>query len=88
VWARSDDAYAWLDRFLTTECFKSLVVPHLKLEIERHSLPNLRALNFVVRGLLGGGVAASTRVDGQAKGLGEYLRSKIIDIPDVLLEPR
>jgi hypothetical protein len=88
VWARSDDAYAWLDGFLTTECFKSLVVPHLKLEIERHSLPNLRAVNFVVRGLLGNGVAACTRLDPQAKGLGEYLRSKIIDIPDALLEPR
>jgi hypothetical protein len=88
VWARSDDAYAWLDWFLTDHCFKNLVVPHLALDVERHSLPNLRAINFVVRGLLGDGVAASTRLDGQAKGLGEYLRSKLVEIPDVLLEPR
>ncbi|MHB8665619.1 MAG: acyclic terpene utilization AtuA family protein [Acidimicrobiales bacterium] len=88
VWARSDEAYAWLDGFLTTECFKRLVVPHLALEVDRCPLPNLRAINFVVRGLLGDGVAANSRVDGQAKGLGEYLRSKIVDIPTALLEPR
>ena len=43
--------------------------------------PNLRALNFVVVGLLGEGVASSTRPDPQAKGLGEYLRSRLVDIP-------
>jgi hypothetical protein len=55
------------------------------LDVERHELPNLRALNFVVVGLLGRGVAASTRTDPQAKGLGEYLRAKHVDIPELLL---
>jgi hypothetical protein len=64
------------------------VVPDSTVQVERHSLPNLRAINFVVRGLLGDGVAACNRVDSQAKGLGEYLRSKAVDIPDVLLAPR
>ena len=50
-----------------------------------HALPNLRALNFVVDGLLGAGVAASTRFDPQAKALGEWLRGRHLDIPEALL---
>ncbi|MCV5968556.1 AtuA-related protein, partial [Lactococcus petauri] len=49
--------------------------------IERYPLPNLRAVLFVVRGLLGDGVASSTRVDPQAKSLGEWLRARTIDVP-------
>ncbi len=48
-------------------------------------LPNLRALNFVVEGLLGEGVAAQARFDPQAKGLGEWLRARHLDIPEALL---
>jgi hypothetical protein len=53
--------------------------------VTRHLLPNLRALNFVIDGLLGAGVAASTRFDPQAKGLGEWLRARHTDIPVALL---
>jgi hypothetical protein len=49
--------------------------------IKRSELPNLHALNFVIVGLLEEGVAASTRMDAQAKGLGEYLRAKMVDLP-------
>ena len=52
----------------------------------RHALPNLRALNFVVEGLLGEGVASSTRQDPQAKGLGEWLRARYVEIPVSLIE--
>ena len=52
------------------------------LEVERYELPNLLALNFVVEGLLGDGVAASLRSDPQAKSLGEYLRAKVVDLPE------
>jgi hypothetical protein len=51
------------------------------LEIRRFELPNVLALNFVVVGLLGEGVASSTRPDPQAKSLGEYVRSRLVDIP-------
>ena len=50
-----------------------------------HALPNLCSLNFVVHGLLGDGVAASTRSDAQAKSLGEFLRARLVDIPRSLL---
>ena len=48
-------------------------------------LPNLRAVNFVIEGILGEGVAYQARFDPQAKGLGEWLRSRHIDIPESLL---
>ena len=44
--------------------------------VERYEFPNLRAVNFVLRGFLGEGVAASSAFDPQAKGLGEYFRSR------------
>ncbi len=56
------------------------------LEVDRYELPNLLALNFVVKGLLGDGVAASLRSDPQAKSLGEYLRAKVVPIPVALLD--
>jgi hypothetical protein len=55
------------------------------LPVTRHVLPNLRALNFVVDGLLGEGVAYNARHDPQAKALGEWLRSRVVDVPEVLL---
>jgi hypothetical protein len=81
LWARSDRGWAWLDEYLTFDEFRTLLPEAVDLEIRRHRFPNLRALNFVVVGLLGEGVASSTRPDPQAKGLGEYLRSRLVDIP-------
>ena len=88
VWARTDEAYAWLAAYLTVDRFGMLVPESAPLAVDRHDLPNLRALNFVVHSLLGAGVASSVRVDAQAKGLGEYLRSRVVDIPAALLGPR
>jgi hypothetical protein len=87
-WARSDAAWTWLDAFLTIDTFWSLLPEAAGLEIRRFEFPNLRALNFVVVGLLGEGVASSTRPDPQAKGLGEYLRSRLVDLPVALLAGR
>ena len=81
LWARDDDAWAWLDAVLTLDRFRELLPEADGLAVQRHAFPNLRALNFVVVGLLGEGVASSTRPDPQAKGLGEYLRSRMVDIP-------
>jgi hypothetical protein len=53
--------------------------------VTRHLLPNLRAVNFVIEGLLQEGVAASTRFDPQGKALGEWLRAREVDVPLDLL---
>lgn len=85
IWARSEAGYAWLAQNLTVPRFKELIAETRDLEVRRYELPNLRALNFVVVGLLGHGVASSTRSDPQAKSLGEYLRAKVVDLPTALL---
>ena len=85
MWVRSDTAFAWLAGFLTVERLQQLLPETESLPVERYVLPNLRALNFVITGLLGEGVAASTRLDGQAKSLGEWLRARVVDIPAGLL---
>jgi hypothetical protein len=48
-------------------------------------LPGIRALNFVIDGILGKGVAYQGRFDPQAKGLGEWLRSRHVDIPEEII---
>ncbi|MEW2165870.1 acyclic terpene utilization AtuA family protein [Streptomyces sp. NPDC007084] len=85
VWARTDEAWRWLAHQLTTDRFQSLISESRYLSVVRHVLPNLRALNFVVEGILGEGVASQARFDPQAKALGEWLRSRHVDIPEVLL---
>ena len=67
------------------ERLRGLLPELAELPVERFRLPALRSLNFVVHGLLEEGVAASTRQDPQAKSLGEWLRARIVDVPEVLL---
>lgn len=86
VWARTDDAWRWLAHELTVARFRELIPEAAELHVVRHVLPNLRALNFVVGGILGAGVASQARFDPQAKGLGEWLRARHVDIPAELVE--
>jgi hypothetical protein len=85
VWARTDQAYQWLAGFLTVEMLRKLLPETAPLPVQRYELPNLRAVNFVIAGLLGEGAAASTRLDPQAKSLGEWLRARVVDIPRELI---
>ncbi|WP_214319849.1 acyclic terpene utilization AtuA family protein [Nonomuraea sediminis] len=81
VWVAGAEAYAWLAGYLTVDRLKELL-PHLDpFAVDRYELPNLHALNFVIHGLLGRGVAASPRLDPQAKALGEELRAATADVP-------
>ncbi len=86
VWARRESDWAWLRANLTVERLRELVPEAASLTVRRCELPNLLAVNFVLVGLLGEGVAGSTRFDPQAKGLGEYLRSRLVDLPIALLD--
>jgi hypothetical protein len=81
VYARDDAGWAWIDRELTVDRVRALLPETAELAIERHRFANLRALNFVIRGLLQEGVAASTRQDPQAKALGEWLRARLVTVP-------
>ncbi len=86
VWVESRAAFEWLNEFLTVSRLRQLVPETTDLAVERHVFPNLWAVNFVVRGLLGEGVSSSTRTDPQAKSLGEYLRAKLVPVPVAIVE--
>jgi hypothetical protein len=86
VWVRGDDAYGWLAGLLTERKVRELLPEAAKCPITIAYLPRLRAVNIVIEGLLGEGVAYNARFDPQAKGLGEWLRSRLVDIPIPLLE--
>ncbi|MEV2244605.1 acyclic terpene utilization AtuA family protein [Streptomyces sp. NPDC049970] len=81
VWVRTDDAWRWLAHDLTVARFRELLPETAGLTVVRHVLPHLRALNFVVHGLLGEGVASQARFDPQAKAVGEWLRSRHVAVP-------
>jgi hypothetical protein len=85
VYARDDAAYAWLSAWLTCDRLGELLPEAAGLTLRRELLPGLRAVLFQVDGLLGDGVAASTRFDPQAKAVGEWLRSRLVDVPVSLL---
>jgi hypothetical protein len=85
VWAKNIEAYSFLSRFLTVKKLKELLPDMDPFDIERYELPNLFAINFYIKGVLGDGVAASVRNDPQAKTLGEYLRAKVIDVPEMIV---
>jgi hypothetical protein len=85
VWAKTPEAFAFLREFLTPEKLKELLPDCAPYEIERFELANLLAINFYIHGILGDGVAASTRSDPQAKTLGEYLRAKLIEMPESII---
>ncbi|MFD3517782.1 acyclic terpene utilization AtuA family protein [Streptomyces sp. NPDC058657] len=85
LWVRTDDAWRWLAHELTVERLRQLLPETAELAVTRTVLPHLRALNFTLGGLLGEGVAAQARFDPQAKAVGEWLRSRHLDIPEVLL---
>jgi hypothetical protein len=86
VWARTAESFAFLNGFLSVETLKALLPDLNEFEIERYELPNFWSLNFVVKGFLGEGPAASLKMDPQAKTLGEYLRVKIIAVPEAIFD--
>jgi hypothetical protein len=91
LWVAHDDSgkydarVTWLTKLITPEKVRALVPEAADLGVEVYVLPNLGAVNVLIRGLLGDGVAASTRFDPQAKGLGEWVRSRMVPIEEALL---
>ena len=85
VWVRDRAAWEWLQSTLTVDELRRLLPETRQLAISRYELPNLGAVNFVLRGLLGTGATSTLRLDSQAKALGEWLRSRSIKVPRALV---
>ncbi|MBA2440468.1 MAG: exopolyphosphatase, partial [Thermoleophilaceae bacterium] len=82
---RYDARVAWLSKLITPTRVRELIPEAADLDVEVYLLPNLGGVNVLIRGLLGDGVAAGTRFDPQAKGLGEWVRSRLVSIEERLL---
>jgi hypothetical protein len=85
LWVADPAAWPWLRATMTTELLRTLLPETADLAIDRYELPNLRAVNFVVRGLLDGGATEARRFDKQAKALGEWVRARHVPLPVRLL---
>ena len=90
VWVGADHphaerAWAWLCSELTEARVRELLPETAELAIGLTYLPRLRAINIVIEGLLGDGVAAGTRHDPQAKALGEWLRARYVTVEQELV---
>lgn len=87
---RNQDEYPWLQSFLTVPRLKELFADDWPKDkqpaVERCEFPNILAVHFRVLDFLGGGIASSSRIDGLGKGVGEYLRSRVVDVPVRFLE--
>jgi len=86
IWVPDQRAWAWLRRTLSTAELRRLMPEIKELDVVRHEFPNLRAVHFVLRGLLGTGGSSNNRIDQVGKAVGEYLRAKHLPIPVELLD--
>jgi len=79
VVARSPDSLPALDRSLTEEkvfaYFRHFfpAEAECRTSVEKYRVPGIHALNFVLKGVLGGGGVASLRVDPQGKAMAQML---------------
>ncbi len=91
LWVTHDEPHlrearvAWLLDTVRPAWVRRLLPETDDLDVQVVALPNLGGVNVLVRGLLGEGVAASTRFDPQAKALGEWARSRHVDVPEHLI---
>ena len=86
--AYRDEAWSIIDKNVTEsrvfELFRHLGV----ISVKRYELPKLKALNFVLNGILDGGVNSSRNVDRHGKSLSYVLLSRLIlDVPIEALPP-
>ena len=85
VWAKNSKSYAFLNKFLSVRKLKELLPDLKNFNIERYELSNINSLNFYIHDILEDGVSSNNRKDSQAKSLGEYLRAKVIKVPNSIL---
>lgn len=74
--------YDYLEEHVTPERVKAHFRGIVTGEVIRYALPKIGALNFVLKGALGGGVTRSLALDAHGKGLSSALLD--LDLPDRL----
>jgi hypothetical protein len=84
--ARAPEVYPWLRRTLTAAVVKRRFKGICLGRVERHEVPNLWALNFLLHESLGGGGTVSLRLDAQGKTLSHALLAMEVSIPRALVD--
>ena len=85
IWVADPETWRWLRETLTVSTLKELLPEVEDLQVDRYELSNLKALNFVIHGLLDGGATETRRFDKQAKALGEWLLARRMVMPENLI---
>lgn len=79
--------WEWLRSFLNIGQMKRFLGNDWQEEfsIERVEFPNIHAVHFVVYGILGRGVSSTSRLDGFGKGFADYVRDKVVEVPEEII---
>ena len=88
VFADDDETYALIVREVTAERVKAHFGSLVRGRVDRYEAANVRALNFVMQGALGGGGPRSLRADSLGKTLGGALVRLEIDVPETMANRR
>jgi hypothetical protein len=84
------ECWDWLRTYLTIPRLKKMFGESWsnKFHVERVEFPAIMAVHYVVYGVLGRGVSGSSRLDSFAKGIGDWLRDVVVDVPVKFIEGR
>jgi hypothetical protein len=85
VWCRRPEAFAWLAAFLTKDRLAALLGLPPRVVIKRYELSNVNGILFVLENYFGTSGTGNIGLDQIGKSLGEFLRSRILDIPKPFL---
>lgn len=83
LYVRTAEEWAWFRSFMTRNRLRQLMGRDWRDEfhMERVEFPAIRAVHFVVYGLLGRGVSSSRLLDSLGKGFAEFIRARHVDVP-------
>jgi hypothetical protein len=88
IFADDDETFALIKQEVTAARVKEHFGTMVRGRVDRYEAANVRALNFVMQGALGGGGPSSLRADSLGKTLGGALVRLEIDVPETLASRR
>ncbi|PYH93433.1 DUF1446-domain-containing protein [Aspergillus ellipticus CBS 707.79] len=88
LFVTNPDHWPWLRSYMTKDRMRQLIGRDWddKFFLERVEFPNIKAVHFVIYGILGRGVSSTSRLDGFGKGFVDYIRDKLVDVPVEVLQ--
>lgn len=84
VFAYEPEFYPLLKAQLSEDRFKAFYRGAIVGEVLRYEIDNIKALNFVCHGALGGGVSRSLCLDNYGKALSAAVLGFVVEVPEHL----